>query len=62
MILKLKRRTASGVAISYKIKYEDINELKEKLIISNLIDPRTEEDMQSIITALKDNENITIIV
>ena len=62
MTLKLKRRTASGVTISYKIKYQSIKELKEKLIISNLIDPSTKEDMQSIIIALKDNENITIIV
>ena len=62
MILKLKRRTASGLIISYKIKYKDIKELKEKLIISNLIDPSTKEDMQSIITALKDNESIRIIL
>lgn len=62
MILKLKRRTASGVAISYKIKYKDINELKEKLIMSNLIDPSTNEDINEILTALQSNENITIIL
>lgn len=62
MILKLKRRTASGVAISYKIKYQDIKELKNKLIISNLIDPSTLEDMNEILTALQSNENITIIL
>jgi len=62
MTLKLKRRTASGVTISYKIKYQSIKELKEKLITSNLIDPSTKEDMQSIITALKDNESIRIIL
>jgi len=31
MILKLKRRTASGVAISYKIKYQDIKQQDYRL-------------------------------
>lgn len=62
MTLKLKRRTASGLAISYKIKYQSIKELKEKLTRENLIDPSTKEDITSILTALKDNESIIIIL
>jgi len=62
MILKLKRRTASGLAISYKIKYNSVKELKEKLTRERLIDPETKEDIQSILSALQDNESIIIIL
>ena len=62
MTLKLKRRTASGLAIAYKIKYSSVKELKEKLIRELLIDPETKEDIKSILAALKDNESIVIIL
>ena len=62
MILKLKRRTASGLVIAYKIKYQSIKELKEKLTRERLIDPETKEDIKSILAALKDNESIVIIL
>ncbi len=50
MILKLKRFN-----VSYKIKYQDLTELKNKLVISNFITDQTEATQEAIIKALKDN-------
>lgn len=55
MILKCKRYN-----VSYKIKYQDIKELKNKLVISNFITDQTEATQEAIIKALESNGFIKI--
>jgi len=50
MILKLKRFN-----VSYKIKYQDIKELANKLIISRFIPDQTEANQEAITEALQVN-------
>lgn len=59
MLLKLKRFN-----VSYKIKYQDITELKNKLVLSNFITDQTEATPKAIITALESNgfEKIEFII
>ena len=50
MILKLKRFN-----VSYKIKYQDIKELKNKLALINFIPDQTEATQEAITEALQVN-------